>query len=1754
MDAKVEAQRTWPCNFVDHLRTLATKRPRDIALVVADEHDGTPLDTAITYEELDVRIRALAALLQEKFEPRDRALLLLDNNDHYVVAFFACLYAGLIAVPVFPPESTREQHMARLRVIAHDSQASGILTSSDVLALAGPALAEFGNADVIAVDAIDRAGADHWIPQSPVEDAIAFLQYTSGSTSDPKGVMVSHGNLMANERVIEQALSITEDDVFVSWLPLFHDMGLIGGLLQPIHRGIKLVLMTPQFFLQRPARWLKAISRHRATISGGPDFAYRLCIERIKDAQLAGLDLSSWRIAYSGAEPVRHDTLSAFAGRFSGAGFPASAVCPCYGLAEATLMVTAGQTGAGMVAHGFQNKAPKRGDIVPDPEGKTLVACGAVVAGHQVNIRDRDGQTICAGDTVGEIWVCGPSVARGYWNKSKETAETFVEQDDKTWLKTGDLGFMHEGQLYVAGRVKDLIIVRGHNLYPQDIECVIESEVEAVRKSRVAAFAVDGPEGEGIGVAAEISRGLQKLVPADKLVEALSIAVSEACGEPLSVAVLLNSGGLPKTSSGKLQRRACCQGWLDETLDAYAIHEHGRFVLGGSDDRAPAGPELDELESELAEIWATALKNTDAKTLDCDSHFFAAGGNSLAATQVAAAIESHWHVAFPVRQLFEHPRLSGCAAELRRRLADGSRAVAESIPALLPEQRNKPLPLSPAQQRQWFLWRLDPTSTAYHIQGALRLTGSLNRDALTVAVAGLAERHESLRTIFSERADGEVAQHIEATVRLELRFVDLRDAPDVEARATDILRGLNGEPFDLTAGPLARMTLIRLSETGHILAMVMHHIIADGVSMQILLDELAERYVAAEQNREPDLPALPVQYADFSVWQRRWLGEGVGERQLTYWRDRLGREHPLLALPTDYPRPPVAHYRASVHRLELPAALVAALRGLADANGTTLFTVLLAGFQTLLYRYTGQQDIRTGMPAANRTRIETQGVVGFFVNTLILRNVIDGRSSLAQVLVNAKADLLGAQANQDLPFEQLVEALRPARSPGHNPLFQVLVNHRWEDYRALATMTELSVAAEPTVPEAAQFEMAVDMLERPDGVEVHLTYAAELFEAATIERFGEHYLTVLNAQATRPDDTTVAGIALPSPQERLELDQWSRGEPGEVSESIVHRMFEAQVARCPNAPALRFDADELSYEELNKWANRLAHHLINLGVAPETRVAVVMERSIELVITLLAIMKAGGAYVPIDPEHPAERIRYVLADSAAPLLLTQRHLADSLPVDNDVQVLTIDTIELPPKPDHNPSLSLHGDNLVYLIYTSGSTGRPKGAGNRHRSLCNRLCWGQHHSALDDRDVVLQKTPFSFDISFWEFFWPLTTGAVLALARPGEHRDPQRLLALIDHQRITTIHFVPSMLQALFDSGELNPRAQIKRVICSGEALPANLQAKVFNAFPQASLHNLYGPTEAAIEVSYWDCRDAAALTVPIGRPIAGLNAQVLDAELNLVPRGVAGELYLGGIGLARGYWRRPDLTAERFIASGGGERLYRTGDLVRWNSEGQLEYLGRVDHQLKIRGFRIELGEVEARLRELPGVGEAVVVARHDLTDTRLVAYLVTAGGEEVEPWQLRTALGAALPDYMLPSAFVKLERLPLNSNGKVDRNALPAPAAPARSDYQAPAGKTAAMLAAVWTEVLGVDRVGANDNFFDLGGHSLQLIRVHRLLQERFQSPLTVLDLFRYPTVASLSARIDNGPDDTVQDLEATALRRRGAMRRRRQAVEGVN
>ena len=1101
------------------------------------------------------------------------------------------------------------------------------------------------------------------------------------------------------------------------------------------------------------------------------------------------------------------------------------------------------------------------------------------------------------------------------------------------------------------------------------------------------------------------------------------------------------------------------------------------------------------------------------------------------------------------------------------------------VPAPVPADGGAPL--SYAQQRQWFLWQLDRESSAYHLSSALRWRGALDVPALIRSFGQLADRHLQLKVRFGVKPDGSVCQYVDEACIPTVEQADVHDlkAEAQTARVQQLVQQWQQTPFDLEAGHLLRVGLIRLAAEEHVLVVVVHHIIADDWSLQLLVQEFGQIYDGAVQGKQAALPTLPIHYTDYAAWQRSWMEAGESDRQLAYWTACLQGERPVLELPADAPRRADGHYTVASQQRVIDGPLAEGIRQLCARERLTPFMVFLAAFQLLLARHTGLSDISVGIPVSNRNRPELEGLVGFFVNTQVLRTVMHEGLGLRQLLAQVRQTAIGAQAHQDMPFDQLVEALHPVRTPGVNPLFQVMFNYLTEDaVPQQVALPDAVLESYPLGTQGAQFELVMNTVEAPDGTfHVGLSWAEELFRAETIERMLSHVGQILDAMVHHPD-MPIGNVPLLSAAEQTDLQAWGCNAHQHASLDLVLNSLARHVHTKPADTALLFGSDSLSYEALDRRAETLARNLRARGVCPEDRVGIFQERSLDLVVSMLGILKAGAAFVPLDPELPAQRIAYMMQDSGLQVVLTHERLRAQLPAVAGVNTVLMEQAlsagdepgsdagtvygqndgsaagskEIPSgsnaagerdnarvsavgtniSPNDLPDI--HGSQLAYVIYTSGSTGTPKGVGVSHRSLASCMQWMQRVYALDEDDTVLHKAPIGFDVSCWEIFWPLTSGVRLAIAAPGDHRDPQRIFALIERHRVTTLNFVPQMLQAFLASRQGQPTG-LKHVMVGGEAISTKVQSMAVQGLGEGVLQNLYGPTETTIHVTRWTCRDDGRTPVPIGRPIDETQAHVLDAALNPVPVGVPGELYIGGRLLARGYVNRPDLTAERFVADpfdAHGGRLYRTGDLVRWSEEGQLIYLGRIDEQVKVRGFRIELGEVEAQLLKQPGVREAVVVARETPQGTQLAGYVSghAHAGQTLDGSVLRQALKAVLPDYMAPSAIMVLEALPLNANGKIDRKALPEPVLDAGEAYEAPEGELETQLAQLWAEVLGVERVGRSSNFFELGGHSLlALTLVERMRAAGIRAQ--VRELFEQPVLSAFA--------DALAQAQAAALAR---------------
>jgi amino acid adenylation domain-containing protein len=1141
--------------------------------------------------------------------------------------------------------------------------------------------------------------------------------------------------------------------------------------------------------------------------------------------------------------------------------------------------------------------------------------------------------------------------------------------------------------------------------------------------------------------------------------------------------------------------------------------------------------------------------------------------------------------------------------DVERRLATLSpdkRALFEKLAAESAGAENV-FPLSVFQPGMWFVEQLRPNNPAYLLPGAVHIRGELHTEVLVDAMNEIVRRHEALRTTFELR-DGRPMQIVHAWVPVDLPEVDLREAGLTEAGLQDrIVAEALGKPMNHQSEPLMRMALLHTGTDEHVLVLTLHHLVSDRWSVGILLSELSALYDAFDRGHQSPLVEPAIQYGDFSTWQQQELIKNRWAPDLEYWRQHLAGAPAALELPTDRPRPAVQGFNGDIVRFDLPESLMGDLGALAHRRGATTYMALLAAFTVLLHRYSNQDDVVVGVPAAARGRAEIESLIGYFVNTLPIRTDLSGNLPFAQILDQVRTASLEAYAHQDVPFDVVVADLNTARDLSRPPVFQVSFSYGREPAPDFALgATELTRL--PVRTQGARFDLELQAFDRDGGVDGWFEYDRDLFDEPTIARMARHFRHVIEQVVADPDQR-VDELELLDDTERqrilVGLNDTGRHWPDQSG--WIHQCFEDRVRELPCAPALRFEGSSLSYQELNRRANQLAHRLIRLGAGRDVLVGVAMERSPELVVSLLAVLKAGAAYVPLDPDYPRARLELMIAEAQVPVLLTQRRLLEKLPpVDAEIicvdelcvkelcvdehcmDVLGMDGLAangfgegelqtgLCHEPGGNPEVAVDGEDLAYVIYTSGSTGVPKGVMNVHAAIRNRLLWMQDTFPLDAADRVLQKTPFSFDVSVWEFFWPLMAGATLVVARPGGHKDSAYLARTIRGEAVTTMHFVPSMLQ-VFLAEPVEDCTSLRRVICSGEALPRDLQDR-FLARSGAELHNLYGPTEAAIDVTHWACRrDDDQRPVPIGMPIANTQIYVLDRFLQPVPVGVSGELHIGGRNLARGYVHRPELTAEKFIKSpfdpGRGARLYKTGDLARFRDDGAVEFLGRLDHQVKLRGFRIELGEIEAVLADHEQVREAVVVAReHRPGDLRLIAYLTlngtlngtaepgTTGSRTTAPdtSELTSHLRMRLPEYMVPACFEVLDEFPLTSSGKVDRQALPVPAS-VRPDlgarFVAPRDDLENTLAGLWCTVLGTGRVGMHDNFFDLGGHSLLMAELRALLAAETGHEVSMVDLFQHPTVASLAehlSRAADAPGASQHDARERAESRQRSIARR--------
>jgi amino acid adenylation domain-containing protein len=1653
---------------------------------VADDPEAVALSEEgreLSYDALNRRANRLAhRLIELGAGPGVSVAIYADRSIELVVGVLGVLKAGAAYVPLDPVYPAD-----RVGYVLEDSQAPILLTQRALV----DRLPEHSSFVVRLDDAQSADGNDQNPHRSVHAHDLAYVIYTSGSTGRPKGVAVTHANVARLLRATDPWFSFGPDDVWT----LFHSFAfdfsvweIWGALLY----GGRLVLV-PYWVSRSPEAFLSLIRSEGVTVLNQTPSAFRQLVRADEEAGGGRADLPL-RLVIFGGEALDPQSLRPW---FERHGDQHPQLVNMYGITETTVHVT---------------YRPVTLDDLDGPPGSSPI--GRPIPDLRLYVLDRNMQPTPPG-VIGELFVGGAGLARGYLNRPALTADRFVPDPfgpaGSRLYRSGDLARRtSDGELDYVGRADQQVKIRGFRIelgeieaflvnHPTVREAVVIAREDRPGDRRLAAYFV--PHNGTVPSPAELRSWLKPRLP-DYMVPSAFVALES----------------LPLTENGKIDR---------QTLPApgEAPTEHGEFE-----------PPRNPIEEMIAAAWAEVLMLERVSVFD---DFFALGGHSLLATQLASRLRAAFGVDVPLRALFESPTIAGQAESIES-IRHVGRAL--SAPPIERTPRDAPIPASFAQQALWFLEQLDPGRPTFNVSAAVQVQGPLDVDALSRAFDEIVRRHEILRTTFA-LVDGRPIQRIDRVSPARLEIHSLGELP--EDKRSDEARRLAIEaasrPFELGAGPLVRATLVSLGDRDNAVILTMHHIITDGWSFGVAAGELATLYESHRAGRPSPLRELPVQYADFARWQREWMRGDVMEDLLAYWSERLSGV-PALELPTDRPRPAIRSARGGIRFFKLERQLTDRIRGLARREGATPFMVLLAAFQTLLHRYSGQTDFAVGTPIANRNRSETEGLLGYFVNMLALRATLAGDPTFRELLGRARETALGGFEHQDLPFEALVEALRPPRDLSRTPLFQVmfvLQNNR------LPNVARQDLVLSPLLSEVgagtAKFDLTLALEEDELGGMVgSMEYDADLFLDATIARMIGHLQVLLGGIADDPGQRLSELPLLTASDLDAVLRAPNQTGVARAAEA-AHRLFEAQAAADPERIALESTAGAFTYGELNARANQLARHLRRLGVGVDDRVGLAVERSLDVGVGLLAVLKAGAAFVPIDPGYPRERVAFMFADSGMKVLLTQKGLLPSLPETRSIVVCLDDDFSgIESESTENLALAISPDNAAYVIYTSGSTGVPRGAVVSHRGMLNHNLAARELFAIAPGDRVLQFSSLSFDIAIEEMFPAWASGAAVVCRGGDATLEPLAFLRWIDEARITVLDLPTAYWHAWVDgvaaAGQELPQS-LRLVVVGGErALPTSFAQWRAIGGDRMRWINTYGPTEAAVIATAFEptddvARESACRDLPIGRPIANTRIYLLDSRMRPVPPGLPGELYIGGAGVARGYLGRAGETAERFtpdpFSEERGARLFRSGDLARWRNDGELEFLGRVDHQVKIQGFRVEPGEVESALVAYPGVSAAAVVARRSADGVgRLDGYVVRADAHDelVSPASIRRGLRDVLPRHMIPATVTVLGALPLTTSGKVDRHALPAPerSLVARGEAsQPPRNDIERRLARLWEEVLDVHPVGIDDNFFELGGHSLLAIRLLARIEEEFGRALPLASLFVGATIEDLAERV---------------------------------
>ena len=1670
---------------------MALSQP-DLPYLICPESGRT-----LTFKELQHQVQnSCGGFQQSGLEQGDKIAFLMDNSLSAAVLFFSVMYGGFVAVPL-----NVRAGASQLSYMLEHSDAKIVIVDEKYRQLLSEAMEDVRRKiKSVSLDTYElaRESAEQILTDRPPDlrnDDPVLLMYSSGTTGQPKGAVHTNRSILAHGRNSILAHKLTSTDRSLLVLPLYHINAECVTLVPTLMSGGSVVI--PHGF--RVSQFWDWLDDYGCTWSAVvPTIIGQLLDWKDPKADSRAACFERIRFLRSSSAPLSPALHREFLDKF-----------------KLPLIQAMGSSEGGNV---FSN---------PVPPGVNKIGSPGLPWGFDIRIIGREDEDLPAGEP-GELLIRGEGMMQGYY---KDPAGTAAALDADRWLHTGDLAYQDEdGYVFVVGRSKELIIKGGMNIAPKQIDEVLESHPAVLEAAAV------GVPDRYVGEEVVAFAVLRDNARCDEQ-ELLSFCESRL-GHFKTPARIHFVRDLPKGPSGKVQRLKLQEELAELSLSPAASDAPNHPAAPDGASASPTG-----LEDVIAEAWADLLKR---KSIDPQENFFSLGGHSLLAIQCLARLRDKLPVRMSVTDFFENPTVAEQAALIRRRvaLAAGSSAQAnagwredlsrdlaapiaeETIP---PRDRSLPCPLSLNQRRLWFMSQATGGEPVYNEAEAVRLRGKLNVGVLEKALNAIIERRENLRTSI-RMLDNEPVAFVHDRWRLEVKRMDLSSLTPAE-REAQVARLLIEEPrlgYQLDAEPPIRATLLRLGPTEHVLILMMHHIICDWASMGNLWRDLSALYRAGLRGQSLELPALPIQHGDYAVWQQDLSRRGAFSEDLAYWVEKLRGAPALIELPADRPRPAVYSYRGARRRFQIPASLTQALRECSRQEKVSLFTIFAAALNVLLYRYTGQDDILLGIPLSDRDRPELQTVIGFLLHTHVLRTRLSGDPRFRELLLRVQKDSLDLYVHRSPPFDQVVSAVEPPRNSSYSPLFQVMLN--WRDRDQLLSfigLEELDVESLLAESRTAKFDLTVMLTDGDESIDLEIEYSTDLFDEARIERVVGQFNTVLEAAAANPD-TRLSELPILTGGERKQLlVDWNRTEASYPADRCVHQLFEEQVELTPGATAVEFDGERLTYRELNERAGQLARYLRHLGIGPETRVAVCVERSLEMVVALLGILKAGGAYVPLDPAYPRGRMAYMLRDSGAVLVLTETRLREQFEADSlDARILCLDADWEPVSGSGNETPTSVGGpgNLAYVIYTSGSTGEPKGVEIRHRNLVNLLCAMAKELTFAEKDKLLAVTTISFDIAGLELFLPLISGGQVEVAPTSDLRDGFALRRRLERSGATVVQATPATWTMLIEAGWTGNRSL--KVLCGGEAVTPTLAEGLLTR--ARDVWNVYGPTETTIWSSFDRLRAGHPIT--IGRPIANTRFYVVDAKGQPVPIGVPGELWIGGDGVARGYHRRPELTTDKFVAdpfTSAHTQLYKTGDVVRRLADGRIEWLERLDNQVKIRGFRIELGEIESVLAADAAVRQAAVLVQEDAPgEKRLVAYLTAKEGRTPKDSELRDLLRKKLPEHMIPSAFVVLERFPLTPNRKVDRKALPRRDVRAldTGGFVAPATETQKALSDIWRRALGLERLGLHDNFFELGGHSLLAVRVIAEIDRTLNIHVSVPQFFQNPTIEQLARSVEPG------------------------------